>query len=508
MSSEATNSTGWHSIRPWIPPLTLSVREITSVSVTFILSATSSGDADPLLACLGIEAQETEEGGETEGSDLKKPSIVSAALAGGLSVEVDRSAWRRVFIRIDDKADEAVIIIYGLMPGRQYDVDLELVQGGHKNNIRRQVVTELGDSSLRLEGAAENPDTLITDSSMNAPEPALSSPSTSPSPSTPSSNQHPSPGFTPLTLEDRLNQLQHTLNIMATERETLSATLKSARRDAQKADANVRSEIEALKRSSEKTAAAEHRARQKVLALQETVKRAQLSTTEMEEQVKEEEEALPDLQAQRNSKEEEYLKIKGAADRARKARESEAEKERKRVELMTGELNGLNNKLERLQAKKEKLETTTIPELEEQLRAIELEIETTELDSYGYPFAPDGQELDDDPILLRSHQNSSFPRPSPVPIQRPQASWNSPPRQAQRSSSLHYQKAPIVLSNPHRQSSLKAATHHSNSSSSSSSLLSGATSTLSSRAPPFEPGKPLRTAIWAGNTTSHDNRGG
>ncbi|PBK70769.1 hypothetical protein ARMSODRAFT_1017553 [Armillaria solidipes] len=504
MSSEATNSAGWHSIRPWIPPLTLSVREITSVSVTFILSATSSGDTDPLLACLGIEAQETEDGVEIEENELKKPSIVSAALAGGLSVEVDRSAWRRVFIRIDDKADEAVIIIYGLMPGRQYDVDLELVQGGHKNNIRRQVVTELGG----LEGAAENPDSSTTDSSMNAPEPALSSPSTSPSPSTPSSNQHPSPGFTPLTLEDRLNQLQHTLNIMATERETLSATLKSARRDAQKADANVRSEIEALKRSSEKTAAAEHRARQKVLALQETVKRAQLSTKEMEGQVKEEEEALPDLQAQRTLKEEEYLKIKGAADRARKARESEAEKERKRVELMTGELNGLNNKLERLQAKKEKLETTTIPDLEEQLKAIELEIETTELDPFGYPFAPDGQELDDDLILLRSHQNSSFPRPSPVPIQRPQGSWNSPPRQAQRSSSLHYQKAPIVLSNPHRQSSLKAATHHSNSSSSSSSLLSGATSTLSSRAPPFEPGKPLRAAIWAGSTTAHDSRGG
>ncbi|KAK0204104.1 hypothetical protein DFS33DRAFT_1384361 [Desarmillaria ectypa] len=503
MSSETTNSAGWHSIRPWIPPLTLSVREITSVSVTFILSATSTGDTDPLLARLGIEAQEPDDAVEMDDNELKKPSIVSAALAGGLSVEVDRSAWRRVFIRIDDKADEAVIIIYGLMPGRQYDVDLELVQGGHKNNIRRQVVTELGG----LEGVAENTDSSIMDSSVSAPEPALSSPSTSPSPSTPSSNQHSSPGFTPLTLEDRLNQLQHTLNIMATERETLSATLKSARRDAQKADANVRSEIEALKRSSEKTAAAEHRARQKVLALQETVKRAQLSTKEIEGQVKKEEEALPGLQVQRDLKEGEYLKIKGEADRARKARESEAEKERKRVELMTGEYNGLNNKLERLQAKKEKLEKTTIPDLEEQLKAIELEIEIAELDPFGFPFAPDGQELDDDPILLHSYQTSSFPRPSPAPIQRPQGSWSSPPRQAQRSSSLHYQKTPIVLSNPQRQSSLKA-THHSNSSSSSSSPLSAATSTLSSRAPPFEPGKPLRAAVWTGSTTSHDSRGG
>lgn len=486
--------------------MTLSVREITPVSVTFILSATSSGDTDPLLACLGIENQEADDGVEIDENESKKSSIVSAALAGGLSVEVDRSAWRRVFIRIDDKADEAVIIIYGLMPGRQYDVDLELVQGGHKNNIRRRVVTELGDSSIGLDGTDENPESSALDSSVGSLEPALSSPSTS-SPSTPPSNQHSSPGFTPLTLEDRLNQLQHTLNIMTTERETLLATLKTGRRDAQKADANVRSEIEALKRSSEKTAAAEHRARQKVLALQETVKRAQLSTREMEGHVKEVEEGLPDLQAQRDLQEEEYLKVKGYADRARKAKESEEEKQRKRVELMTGELNGLNNKLERLQARKEKLETSIIPDLEEELKAIELEIENTESGSFGYFFGPDSQHLDDDPMLLRSHQTSSFPRPSPAPIQRPQGTWSSPPRQAQRSSSLHYQKTPTVLSNPHRQSSLKA-THHSNSSSSSSSPLPAATSTLSSRAPPFEPGKPLRAAIWAGSATSQDNRGG
>ena len=33
--------TEWHSVRPWHPTLSLSVREITSVSVTFILSSPS-----------------------------------------------------------------------------------------------------------------------------------------------------------------------------------------------------------------------------------------------------------------------------------------------------------------------------------------------------------------------------------------------------------------------------------------------------------------------------------
>lgn len=139
----ATNSTNWHSIRPWIPPLTLSVREITSVSVTFILSATPSGETDSLLAGLGLDPPEAEHDEDSD-DEHKKASVVSSALAGGLSVEVDRSLWRRVFIRIDEKADEAVIIIYGLMPGRQYDVDLELVQGGQKNRLERRVVTAEG----------------------------------------------------------------------------------------------------------------------------------------------------------------------------------------------------------------------------------------------------------------------------------------------------------------------------------------------------------------------------
>lgn len=151
-TAEAASSSSWHSIRPWSPPLSLSVREITSVSATFILSATFhdiNGEGDPTLASLGITEDEPNDGEEevvdednSESPGPKKASLVSGALAGGLSVDIDGAPWRRVLIRIDDKADEAVIIIYGLMPGRQYDIDLELVQGGQKNSIRRQVVTE------------------------------------------------------------------------------------------------------------------------------------------------------------------------------------------------------------------------------------------------------------------------------------------------------------------------------------------------------------------------------
>ncbi|KIY71378.1 hypothetical protein CYLTODRAFT_418920 [Cylindrobasidium torrendii FP15055 ss-10] len=444
-------STAWHSIRPWNPPLTLSVREITSVSVTFILSATPSGEADSLLAGLGIDPAELEQEEEND-EEMKKTSVVANALASGLSVQVDRSSWRRVFIRIDEKTDEAVIIIYALMPGRQYDVDLELVHDGQK--LERRVMT-----TQETEQAADMPE--ASSSSDQAYDGLLSTPSSSPSPATPPST---SPGFTPLTLDDRLNQLQHTLSVMSAERESLVATLKHARRDAQKADSAVRSEIDALKRASEKIAMSEHRARQKVLALQESVKRAQSTTKDREEEVKEIEKLLPELIALKDKREKEYKKVKAEADRVQRQRDQEKENERKRIEAMNNELAGLTHKFEKLQVRKEKLEGTVIPDLEEQLRLIEQEVE---VEQAGYDFARTGY----------------FGERGP---------WGAPPRHAQRSSSVHHTKTPVLFTNPHRQSSLKA-TNNSHSNSSSGSLASQpVVSTLSSKAPVFEPGKPIR----------------
>ncbi len=130
----------WHSVRPWSPRLSLSVREITSVSATFILSSTFSdrGEQDLLLESLGIGPDDEFEEPIVDVDDGR--AIISDALAKGLSVNVNGNPWSKVIFHIDDKSDEAIIIIYALMPGRQYDIDLGLVNGGQ--SLRSQVVTE------------------------------------------------------------------------------------------------------------------------------------------------------------------------------------------------------------------------------------------------------------------------------------------------------------------------------------------------------------------------------
>lgn len=245
---------------------------------------------------------------------------------------------------------------------------------------------------------------------------------------------------------------------------------------------------------------------------------------------------MPDLNEKKAVKEEVYVKIKEQADRARKERDQEKEKEKKKLDLMKGELAGLAHKMERLSGKKDKLEMGVIPDLEEQLKEIEREIERAEADSFG------GYQQDDDlGDIVLDHQQFGYPltprirqqvpgtisRPSP--IQRPSPGgtqpqlWSTSPRQlqphtqTQRSSPLHHHPLlpSSISSNPQRRSSLKsvAPTTPSTSSTSSSPTTANATatasstamSTLSSLAPAFEPGRPLKNTP---STISHNNSPG
>ncbi|KAJ3811688.1 hypothetical protein F5876DRAFT_39127 [Lentinula aff. lateritia] len=509
----------WSSIRPWIPPLSLSVREITSVSVTFVLSAVTSdqnSETDLSLAGLGLSAEDMlddedvadDEDTSTSELDAKKPlSVVSSALNGGLSVEVDRSSWRRVFIRIDDKADEAVIIVYGLLPGRQYEIVLELVQGGHTNSIRQRVTTEGVDSTSKSTAASSSSDINVLNTSAQ-PSPQSDSNRSSPQPSS-----SPGYGFAPLTLEDRLNQLQHTLSVLNSEQTSLTATIKSSRRDAQKADANLRSEIDVLKRASDRYLSSEQRSKQKVLALQEAVKRTQIITKEMEATIKEVNTEIPGLKEEKQKREAEHRKVKEAANKVRREKDAQAEQERKRIESMKNELNTLTRQLEKLEVKKEKLESGVIKELEEQLENVEKEMEMLEREEEELSNGSFSQPTTSQSIGP-SWTPGTIGRPSPNSlsksslIQRPQglvhlpnplsisnAHWApiSSPRHSQPHSSIGTPASPAV----HAVDPSEAISNNLSPSPAMGFTASGVStpsttgSTLSSRAPPFEPGRSL-----------------
>ncbi|KAF8632852.1 hypothetical protein AX17_004700 [Amanita inopinata Kibby_2008] len=411
--SPSADISAWRSVRPWAPPLSLIVREVSSVTATFILSfavADVNRDIASLIASADEENDNEADNDDDNGNkDSKKRfSYISRILAKGLfSVNVNGSPWQRLFIRVADSADEAVIIIYGLLPGRQYEIDLGLVQDGRSNTIRSRFTTEDHDhhraSDTRTEpertsfedatpspvsdqspsGSSHSPSSSTSSSSAFATDSETSQTSQngcapSNSASTSSVSTAPNGAGTVTSIEEQLNQLQQNLNTLIAERDMLTTNLKSVRRESQKADATLRAEIEVLKRASEKNAASEQRARQKILALQEAYKRAVAATKETEEQVREVEALLPELLRKKEEKEKTYQKKEVEADKMRKERERIEETERKKVEGMKTELAGLDHKLEKLTGKREKLENGTIPDLEEQLKEVADEIRKIE----------------------------------------------------------------------------------------------------------------------------------
>ena len=127
----------WHTVRPWTPRFTLVVREVTSVSATFVLTPagnTNTPDSSKSTVKNGVDGSTLEDTSHTNSSSSGSngspiPNIVSEAFNRGLTVTVNGAQWKRVLMRMDEAHGEAVIVLFGLMPARQYDVELGIVLG-------------------------------------------------------------------------------------------------------------------------------------------------------------------------------------------------------------------------------------------------------------------------------------------------------------------------------------------------------------------------------------------
>ncbi|KAH0834872.1 hypothetical protein J3R83DRAFT_10501 [Lanmaoa asiatica] len=516
----------WHIIRPWTPHLMLAVREITSVSATFILSssldARHTTDDEPEPELPGDTSNDTN-------SDAISDSrgIIADALSHGLSVDVNGSNWQRVILRMNDHADEAVIVIYGLHPGRQYDIDLALVSGG---TMRKQVTTEDAEST--------NFDNERSDDHYAIAAPESLSTSTSNtnecSPSVPSTSQSPTP-------EERLRTLSHQLNALHAEQATLQVALKSSRRDANKTITSLRAEIDVLKRASEKAGIAEGKARQRVRALEDAVRRANEGREQVEQLIAADEQELPGLREKQSEAEDVLRTVKREADAVREEREKREEEVRKRKESMKGECATLNQRLERLTVKKERLENSVIPDLESQLAEIQRETEIAERgglqnddvwDSfYGDPSRTETQRRRQShpgtigrPLAQRTLQPPISPPHFPRHQPRSQSTYRTsndlsalgpshPPGLAHPSGQLHTPSLSMPSgfthpATPGLSHSTNSVFSQSTSSSLSRSTSSVGSSTLSSKAPPFEPTRNLRVSLSSPNSSGAFPSGG
>jgi hypothetical protein len=340
----------------WHTPLSLSVTEITSVSATFLISSISKNQLS------------------------ESPSL---SLSNGVSVKVNGTPWPKCLARLADDADQVMIIIYGLMPGRQYDLELAVIPGNDK--LIGRIVTEsvLGAytistsycSSIVLRRLAGNRARSDSDSSSGKPQVGAFPPFTPESlavdrsPSPPSSSPPPTPSgslYASQILEDHIASLQLKLSQLQTENETLSNTLKSARRDSQKAQAAQRAEISSLKRAAQKHSAGDTRMKQKVRALEEAVKQAIKCREDVEAEYALVEAARIEQEVELADISQRFEQVYARAEEWRVRREKAEEEANSKVQGVKTELAAVEARLDRLRAKREKLEGCRIGGAEEE----------------------------------------------------------------------------------------------------------------------------------------------
>ena len=404
----------WHFVRPWHPRLSLFVKEITSVSATFVIvSLTGRDHFDP-------------DDGPASTSSSNNPSVVVPdPLSKGVSVKVNGTPWPKCLARLSDNADEAMIIVYGLMPGRHYDIELGLIAG---EKLRGQIVTEsvgvywslFSHSTLSLispvasDGAQANSDSNLGTSQVDVFSSHSLAADNSPSPPSPSPPSTPSggPPYSSQTFEDYLDNLRLSLSHLQAEHETLSNSLKSARRDSQKAQAAQRTEITSLKRAAQKHSAGDTRMKQKARALEEAVKQAIKGREDVEAEYAVLEATRVEQEAELTDALRRFEEARARAEEWRSRREKAEEETGNKLQGAKAELAAVEARLEKLRAKRERLEgrpgsageadgegredesnlgvpaAGLIGELEAKLREMSLERERIEADPCGQAAVP------------------------------------------------------------------------------------------------------------------------
>ncbi|KAF8527833.1 hypothetical protein BU17DRAFT_38381, partial [Hysterangium stoloniferum] len=346
--------TEWHAIRPWSRRISLQVREVTSVSVTFVLRSTIGASRLEALAALGDESDEEE--------DMSRMPTISDALGRGLAVKVNGNHWQRVVVHVDEDEEEAIVIVYGLSPRKKYEINLVIVAAA--DGLSEEVTTQSGQGVSPYDTASQG---LPIINAANHPSDPAVSPSTLTPPTTPIRSSPPRT----IPPEERVSQLRKQLGLLTTERDDLGSQLKLARRESQRTETALKGEIETLKRASEKHASGEHRSRQKVLALQEAVKQASAATGDIEKMIRGIEETLPALNQRAKEVQATHDTVKDEVARKSQELDVSLREDSRKVQELQAELSGVCSRLERVRGKKEKLETEIIPLLEAKLEQLQ-----------------------------------------------------------------------------------------------------------------------------------------
>ncbi|ORY30239.1 hypothetical protein BCR39DRAFT_530126 [Naematelia encephala] len=329
------------------------------------------------------EENDSGSGGEEGGVTRRRPRRARFRLSAGNAVKGEKEVRKRSGKECKSgEKDRAVVVVYGLSPGKEYEIELKVVGlSGEDSLVSNAIVIPPSPSphtsllprsranSLRSRSRPRSRSNSINASHPGHPPSPLGQDLISAA-ITPPSNGDLSSATVFVPVDSQAAQLQHLIATAQAEKDILQAQIKEARRSSQRAEAALRLEIESVKKAIEKAGGMDMRAKQKALALQEQVKQGWAGAESAEAETTAVDEGLAELEARLEGVLQEVEIVrnewKDVKDKEEEVREREkkmrGEEDKKLVEVVA--------KMDKLRVRKEKKEAERA-ELEKRLEELE-----------------------------------------------------------------------------------------------------------------------------------------
>lgn len=304
----------------------------------------------------------------SEASDDIRSSILDSIV----NVCINGVPWSKVVIG-DSGMEEAFIVVYGLNPGRDY----EMLVNVEDKQAAVTVTTDIdekrpSDASAILSQSVSNVDRGNAVVSGNATSiPRIKRAHTPPMQDT---SETASNEVHEVTASSNTNgsSSNGVANVAS-----IQAAVRKARKDASRAESALRNEIEAIRRGLERMSDVDHRSKQKVLALQESIRQATTHSKDIDEEATAVESERELWEERVKEKDDELEQVRAEVEEKVRLSQSKIRNDTEEVETLEKELNQITKSFEEKSSSKNKLEGEKIVELEQELARIQSEIELT-----------------------------------------------------------------------------------------------------------------------------------
>ncbi len=346
--------------------------------------------------------------GSSLSASSSSKSPINSLFSEGISIMVDGRTWKNVLLSDSPRGGqgEAILLVFGLQPG--HPAKIEICVGPHavsyavgrarrvqerarrRSELESMLAEASGQGPVAREGERRDEYSITFWSavlilSFTADARSLSkyaSPARSRS-NSPAASVALHSDLAPAAVKEapvsaahiaRMAQLRGELSAAAETKSALSAEVRKARKEASRAESALRNEIEAVKRGLDRMSGTDHRSKQKVLALQESIRQANMQAEEAEEETKGVEAGLPEWKRKEDERTGELEETQKVADEKDSALQAVLKENADVLGSQQKELDQLIKKLTDITGQSDKLEAESIKPMLDEIKSLEEEI--------------------------------------------------------------------------------------------------------------------------------------